>query len=84
MNALKLELKQLIVEECEADIDPAELTDEQLIVRGELDLDSIDALQICMAIKSRYGVRIEGSAAARKILKNINTLADHVAAHRVK
>lgn len=84
MDALKLELKELVIEECEQDVEPSEIEDDANLIRGDLDLDSLDVLQICMAIKTRYGVRIEGSAMSRKVLKTINTLADHVAEHRTK
>ncbi len=84
METLKRELKELIIEECEKDMEASEISDGQAIIRGDLDLDSLDVLQICMAIKTQYGVRIEGSGASRKILKNINTLAEYVQAHRTK
>lgn len=84
MESLKQELKELIINECEKEMDVADISDEQPIIRGDLDLDSLDVLQICMAIKTQYGVRIEGSAVSRKVLKNINTLADYVQAQRTK
>lgn len=82
MDELKLELKKLIIEECDKDISPDDIADEAQLVGGDLDIDSLDVLQICMAIKTRYGVRIEGSNQARKVLKNILTLSDYVATHR--
>lgn len=86
LEELKQELKILVLEESEnEDVDPAEIENDAPLVRGGvLDLDSLDVLQICMEIKTRYGVRIEGSASARKVLKSINTLAEHVAEHRSK
>ena len=59
--ALIEELKQLIITECDKETDPAEVDPEaQLIGGGALDLDSLDGLQIALAVKERYGVRIEG------------------------
>lgn len=73
---LKHALKVLIIEECDKDeLRPEDISDEQALLGGKLDLDSLDVLQICMAIKAQYGVRIEGSSAARKALASINTLA---------
>lgn len=43
--------------------------------RGDMYLDSLDLLQICMAIKSRCGVRIEISFSARQALAAIDSLA---------
>lgn len=86
MEELKQELRVLILEESEnEDIDPSEIEDDAPLVRGgRLDLDSLDVLQICMEIKARYGVRIEGSGNARSILKSLNSLAEHIAEHRTK
>lgn len=54
MNAdLRLELKTLIVEACDKDCDPASIGDDELLFGPEapLQLDSLDALQVSMAIK---------------------------------
>lgn len=80
--AFKRELKQLIIDECDKDFSVEDIGDEDKLLRGKLDLDSLDVLQICMAIKNRYNVRIEGSAAARKAMVTINTLAATIASER--
>ncbi len=73
---LKHALKELIIEECDKpELSPDDITDDQRLLGGKLDLDSLDVLQICMAIKAQYGVRIEGSTDARKAMASINTLA---------
>lgn len=60
MNDLEAELKQLIVDALKLeDLDPASiLSDEPLFVEG-LGLDSIDALELGVALRKRYGIRIE-------------------------
>jgi len=81
---LKRALKAMIVKECDKDVDPESITDEeQLIGGGSLGLDSLDALQISMAVQERYGVRIEDGPKARKALRNINSLAELIVAERV-
>ena len=47
-----------------------------------LALDSLDALQISMAIQQRYGVRMTDSKETRRALASLATLAEHVAARR--
>jgi acyl carrier protein len=84
VDELKQALKAMIVKECDKDVDPATITnEEQLIGGGPLDLDSLDALQICMAVQERYGVRIEDGPKARKALRNIDALAETILAERV-
>jgi acyl carrier protein len=72
------ELKVLIVTECYKDVDPATITDEERLLHGRLELDSLDALEICHAIKAKYGVHISNGTMARRVMKNIGTLAAHV------
>lgn len=83
VDELKQALKAMIVKECDKDVDPAAITnDEQLIGGGPLNLDSLDALQICMAVQERYGVRIEDGPKARKALRNVDALAETILTER--
>lgn len=77
---LKLELKQMIIRECQKDVLPEQISDDGLLIGSEsqLDLDSLDALQIALAVKQHYGKRIDGGKETRAALKSINTLADFV------
>ncbi len=79
-EALKLELKQLIIEECDKDINPQEISDDEVLFGSDtkLELDSMDALQISMALHKKYGIDANDSKKLRKIMASINTLADHI------
>ena len=75
---LKTELKQLIVTECDLSVDIAEITDDDPLFGRDsrLGLDSIDALQISIAIHNRYGIVITDRKQMRKVMRSINTFAD--------
>jgi acyl carrier protein len=79
---LKRELKTLIVEECDlADrISVAEIDDDGLLFgsQSKLGLDSIDALQISIAIQNRYGITITDSKEMRRVMTSINAFADYI------
>jgi len=77
---LKLELKELIIEECDKDIEPEDISDDEVLFGSdtELELDSMDALQISMALHKKYGIDANDSKKLRKIMASINTLADHI------
>jgi len=79
---LTSELKRMIVEECERDIDPQQIDDDEQLIGtgGRLELDSLDALQIALAVKQRYGKRIDGNNKTRAALQSVNTLADFIQA----
>ena len=81
---LEAELKKLIVEALVLeDIAPDEIeTDAPLFVEG-LGLDSIDALELAMALEERYGVKIEDDPDEnRRIFASVKSLADFVSAQR--
>ena len=72
---LKCALKSLIIDECDKDVEIDDIHDDEILIGGPLELDSLDALQICMAVKAHYGVRIEGGPDARRALQSVQTLA---------
>lgn len=78
LEALKQDLKAMIVTECDKDVLPASIADTDLLIGGPLDLDSLDALQICLAVKDRYDVRIENGPEARKALASVMALAQTI------
>lgn len=83
LEALKQDLKALIIEECdkEDEIELHEFQDDDTLFgrKSNIALDSLDALQLSMAIQKKYNVRIEGASAVRKHMKDVNTLAQHIA-----
>ena len=77
---LKLELKQLIISECQKDLTPEQIPDDAILIGSAsgLDFDSLDALQISLAIQQKFGKRIDGNSDTKWALKSVNTLADFV------
>ena len=49
---------------------------------SRLDLDSLDALQISMAIQKKYRVRMPDSKDTRRALTSLLSLADYLHHHR--
>lgn len=83
-EGLEGDLKALIVEALALeDIAPEEIeTDAPLFVEG-LGLDSIDALELAMALEERYGVTIDDDPDRnQKIFASVRSLAEFVAAER--
>jgi acyl carrier protein len=83
---LEAELKGLIVEALALeDIAPAEIeTGAPLFVEG-LGLDSIDALELAMALEERFGVKIgEDPEVNQRIFTSVASLASFVEENRVR
>ena len=79
---LEQDIKQLMVENLMLQITAADIGDEQtLFGPGSLGLDSVDALQLVVALDKKYGLKIPDPEAARQILQSVATMVDAVAAH---
>lgn len=76
----KLELKQLIVQACNKEVPPESIGDHDTLVGfgSSLGLDSLDVLQVNVALTQKYQVRIQDSKQARRVMKSIDTLADFI------
>ncbi len=84
MSDLEQQIKELIVEALMLDdVKPAEIeTDAPLFVEG-LGLDSIDALELAIAIDRTFGVRIRAEDPGnRETFANVRNLAKFIATHR--
>lgn len=76
--ALELELKKLIVQETEKDeFDPAEIRDDEWLFgeQSRIQLDSLDALQVVVALQAHFGVRLQGDRMVHKHMMNVRDLA---------
>lgn len=83
-DALVTELVSLILEATEKTLDGAVLAADEPIFGPEsrLKLDSLDALQVSMALQKRYGVRLADSKETRRILSCVGNLADYLLKRR--
>lgn len=78
-NTLKEQLKAMMVENLMLQVTAAEIGDDTpLFGPGGLGLDSVDALQLVVALDKNYGLKIADPAAAREILQSVNTMAHAV------
>lgn len=86
MHQLEREIKRLIIEVTGLEeMQPDEIdADAPLFVTG-LGLDSIDALEIGLALHRRYGVKLSAdSSEAQKHFANVRSLAQFVASQYQK
>jgi acyl carrier protein len=80
---LKTNIKRMLVENLMLQIKPEEIGDDQpLFGPGSLGLDSVDALQLVVALDKTYGLKIADPEAARQILQNVTSITAAVAKHK--
>ena len=69
----------MMVENLMLKITAAEIGDElPLFGPGGLGLDSVDALQLVVALDKNFGVKIRDPEAAKQILRNVTTIVQAV------
>lgn len=85
MNDLHHKLKEFIIETMNLeDITPADIGDDTMLFSEEgLGLDSIDALELVLALKKKYGLTLEANdEKTRQHLRSVASLAYLITAER--
>jgi acyl carrier protein len=76
-SELKQRIKLALIEELDLRGKTAADIDEAAPLFGEgLGLDSLDALQLAMAIEERFGVPVPEGEAGRAVFASVNAIAD--------
>lgn len=77
MNELNLRIKQLIIDALELeDLSPNDIEDDAPLFGDGLGLDSIDALELGMALKKQFGITLDAKSEATKAhFASVNALA---------
>jgi acyl carrier protein len=76
---LKQALREMIVRELRLQgVSPEEVGDDLPLTGARLGFDSIDILELIVAIERNYGVRIKDAQVASRALQSVNALADFV------
>ncbi len=74
-RVLNEQIKAMMVDNLMLKLTPAVIGDDQpLFGPGSLGLDSVDALQLVVALDKHFGLKIPDSAAAKEILQTVNTI----------
>ena len=81
---LEQEIKELIISATELeDISPADIDTNAPLFNEGLGLDSIDSLEIGMALKKKYDVNFKADKEANKeYFKSVASLADYIASEK--
>ncbi len=84
---LKSDVKKLIVETLNIkDVDPETIQDEPSLFSGEnsLTLDSIDAIELIMAVQRTYNVRLDDQNLARTVMNSVQTISTFIVEEQAK
>ena len=82
---LKQQLKKQIVEFLNLiNVKPEDIKDDEPLFGTGLGLDSIDSIELIVLLSREYGITIQDPKEGRKVLVDINTMADYIEKHRTK
>lgn len=71
------DLRALMAEACMLQDDPATIDeDKPLFGPDSIGLDSIDALELSLAVEKKYGTPLKDPELARQVLKNLGSLKE--------
>jgi len=80
MDSIKQQIKELIINALELeDIKPEDIVDSEPLFREGLGLDSIDALELGVALKKKFGVKFSAeNADNKKHFASVDALAAYI------
>lgn len=80
---LRQQIKEMMVDELMLDFDASEIEDGTPIFgAGGLGLDSVDALQLVVAIEKHFGLKIADAEKAKGVLQSVETIAREIEGSR--
>lgn len=79
--ALRTQIKEMMIDELMLDFEASEIEDKTPIFGAEgLGLDSVDALQLVVAIEKHFGLKIGDAEKAKNVLQSVETVATEIEA----
>lgn len=82
---LKLQLKKQIVQFLNLiNVKPEDIKDDEPLFGEGLGLDSIDSIELIVLLGREYGISIQDPKEGRKVLVDVNTMAEYIEKHRTK
>lgn len=85
-SSIESEVSHLIVETLNLeDVSAQDIAPDEALFGDGLGLDSIDALELALAVSTNYGVQLRAEDADNeKIFASLRSLARHIEQHRTK
>ena len=79
LNAAEMELAALMVESLNLDISARDIDPDAPLYRDGLGLDSIDILEVALAVSRKYGIHLRSDDQDNaRIFRSLRSLADHI------
>jgi acyl carrier protein len=77
-DTIRPNIKDVIVQSLRLPFPASQISDDIALFGEGLGLDSIDALELVLAIERRFGVVIGDEQTAKRVLRSVNTIAEFI------
>jgi len=78
---LSLEVKNLIIDAVNLQhLTPESIEDQASLYQDGLGLDSVDILEIIVAIENQYGIKVPNAESGKKAFQSISTIVEFIGA----
>ena len=78
-QSLRQSIKEMMIEELMLESTPEEIADDTPIFGADgMGLDSVDALQLVVALDKHFGLKLGDSDEARAVLENVGRIAEEI------
>jgi len=84
-STLEYELAEMIIDFCNVeDVSPVDISPDAPLIGPDspFGLDSLDAVEVVVAVQKTYGVRIGGEKTSREVLQSLRVLAVFISQER--
>lgn len=76
MSEIKSRLKECIIERLDLEIESSEIDDTVSLFEQDLDIDSLDSLELVIAVGKEFGVQIGDDDV--EVIKSIDSLSEYI------
>ena len=78
-EAVRSRIKRLIVDSLNLEgLSPERITDDEHLFGDGLGLDSVDALELVVALEKEFGIRIKSQEIGREVFSSVSTLSQFI------
>jgi acyl carrier protein len=75
---LKQKIKEVLIQELMLQEAPEDIADDTPLFGEGLGLDSVDALQLVVALEKNFGLKVDDAEKAKLILRSVDTIAEAI------
>lgn len=78
LEAIITRVKEIIIDSLQLDIEPRDIEDEELLLGGQLGLDSVSTLELTQSLEEEFNIEVEDEELTPELFESAKALAEYV------